>query len=137
MDNVYVLTNRKDTTMTNETNKLQELMAQCYGTEQYYRDQLLSYRYTDGVKTFAMNAGNGAYWFLQEVNGMIVDNEIRKTEDNLTTIHLKVKDERADIIMFNNNHEYIKHIGYTDCPEGDWLFFYFTDNNVLIWCDEY
>jgi hypothetical protein len=124
--------------MTRETAELQDIMAQCYGTEHYYREKLLlSYLYTDGVKTFAMNAGNGAFWFLQEVNGMIVNNKIRQSDDNLTTIHLKVKDERADIVMFNNDQEYIKHIGYTDCPEGDWLFYYFTSDNVLIWNGEY
>lgn len=123
--------------MTKETAELEEIMAQCYGTENYYREFLLSYLYTDGVKTFAMNAGNGAFWFLQEVNGMIVDNNIRKSDDNLTSIHLKVKDERADIIMENNEQTYTKHIGYTDCPDGDWLFYYFTSDNVLIWNGEY
>lgn len=77
--------------MTRETAELEEIMAQCYGTENYYREFLLSYLYTDGVKTFAMNAGGGAFWFLQEVNGMIVNNKIRQSEDNLTSIHLKVK----------------------------------------------
>lgn len=123
--------------MTNETNELEELMAQCYGTEHYYREFLLSYRYTDGVKTFAMNAGNGAFWFLQEVNGMIVDNKIRQSGDNLTTIHLKVNGGKADIIMENNDNKYTKHISYTDCPDGDWVFYYFTSSNVLIWNGEY
>lgn len=27
------------------------------------------------------------------------------------------------------------HIGYTDCPEGEWKFFY--TNNVFMWKDEY
>lgn len=137
MDNVYVLTNRKDITMTNETNELEELMAQCYGTEHYYKEILLSYRYTDGVKTFAMNAGNGAFWFLQEVNGMIVDNKIRQSDDDLTTIHLKVNGGKADIIMENDDKKYTKHISYTDCPDGDWAFYYFTSSNVLIWNGEY
>lgn len=123
--------------MTNKTAELQNIMAQCYGTEQYYREMLLSYLYTDGVKTFAMNAGNGAFWFLQEVNGMIVDNKIRQSGDDLTTIHLKVKDSKADIIMENNDNKYTKHIGYTDCPDGDWAFYYFTSSNVLIWNGEY
>lgn len=123
--------------MTNETAELQNIMAQCYGAEQYYRDTLLRYLYTDGVKTFAMNAGNGAFWFLQEVNGMIVDNKIRQSGDDFTSIHLKVKNERADIIMENNEKTYTKHIGYTDCPDGDWLFYYFTLDNVLIWNGEY
>lgn len=123
--------------MTRETAELKELMAQCYGTENYYREFLLSYLYTDGVRTFAMNAGNGAFWFLQEVNGMIVDNKIRQSDDNLTSIHLKVKDDKADIIMENDGKTFKKHISYTDCPEGDWLFYYFTSDNVLIWNGEY
>lgn len=123
--------------MTTETAELQNMMAQCYGTEQYYREMLLSYLYTDGVKTFAMNAGEGAFWFLQEVNGMIVDNKIRQSSDDLTSIHLKVKDDKADIIMENDGKTFEKHISYTDCPEGDWAFYYSTSSNVLMWRDEY
>lgn len=123
--------------MTDNTKKLEQIMAQCYGTENYYREMLLSYLYTDGVKTFAMNAGNGAFWFLQEVNGMIVDNKIRQSDDDMTTIHLKVKNGKADIILENNGHKYTKHISYTDCPDGDWVFYYFTNDNLLIWNGEY
>ena len=123
--------------MTTKTAELQNIMAQCYGTEQYYREMLLSYLYTDGVKTFAMNAGEGAFWFLQEVNGMIVDNKIRQSSDDLTSIHLKVKDDKADIIMENDGKTFKKHINYTDCPEGDWAFYYSTSSNVLMWRDEY
>lgn len=123
--------------MTTETAELQNMMAQCYGTEQYYREKLLSYLYTDGVKTFAMNAGNGAFWFLQEVNGMIVDNKIRESEDYFSSIHLISKDGKADIVIKNDNKTFKKHISYTDCPEGDWTFYYVSDQNVLMWCGEY
>lgn len=39
--------------------------------------------------------------------------------------------------MENNNKKYIKHISSTDCPDGDWVFYYFTSDNVLIWSGEY
>ena len=123
--------------MTTDSNKLNEIMAQCYGTENYYREYLLSYLYTDGVKEFAMNAGGGAYWFLQEVNGMIVDNKIRQSDDYLTTIHLIVKNGKADIVMENDDKKYTKHISCTDCPDGDWVFYFDSYQNVLLWHGEY
>jgi len=42
-------------------------LSQFYGTENYYRTNPIFAKdmvHTDGVKYFADNAGNGAYWFL-------------------------------------------------------------------------
>ena len=40
--------------------KLRHIMSYYYGTEKYYENELLEYRYTDGVKAFCENAE--AYW---------------------------------------------------------------------------
>ena len=29
------------------------------------------------------------------------------------------------------------HYSNTDCPDGDWLFYYYVEQDLLIWCDEY
>lgn len=116
-------------------NELKAIMANCYGTEQYYRNPFMKFLFTDGVKTFAENAG--AIWLLQEINGMLVDNKIMQSPDYLTTIKFVVKDDKGDILLKNNKKTFKKHISYTDCPEGEWEFYYDKDANVLMWCGEY
>ena len=37
---------------TIESNKLENIMSYCYGTEHYYKIPQYSFNYTDGVKTF-------------------------------------------------------------------------------------
>ena len=45
--------------------ELSSLLAQCIGTENYYRLNPFHLIYTDGVKVFAENAE--AYWFLNDL----------------------------------------------------------------------
>lgn len=117
------------------TEQLRATMAQCYGTEQYHRDYLLSYIFTDGVLMFAKTAE--CYWFLQEVNGMIVDGKIRESVDELATVTLLVKDDKATITIKTEDKKVEKNIPFTDCPSGKWTFFFYTKQNILIWEDEY
>jgi len=78
-------------------NELQELLQGCYGTESYFKHSLAkSLLYTDGVKTFAENAGGqGAYWFIDMVasNMNLVRYYNEKTQDNFFTIKLEVNNE--------------------------------------------
>ena len=48
--------------------ELQLHLAQFTGTLNWYKNPLLSYRYTDGVKYFAQYAE--CYWLLQEINAL-------------------------------------------------------------------
>ena len=120
--------------------ELEREMAQCYGTECYYRHQLINMMYTDGVKCFALNAGGGAYWFLTDC-GLFVRNAIKnRPDEEMFAVHLVVSDSgKADLIFKDCNDEvvYKKHYAYTDCPEGDWLFYYFVSEKLLIWKGEY
>jgi len=111
---------------------LERIMAQCYGTEKWYRYfPNNNFLYTDGVKTFAENAE--AYWFITEA--FLMCSELPK--DELYEIDLDVKDSKADITLKVARSKIVKkwHIDYTDCPEGHWVFFY-TDH-VFMWHDEY
>ena len=111
---------------------LERIMAQCYGTEKWYRYfPNNNFLYTDGVKTFCENAE--AYWFLTEVFLMCCKLPV----DELYEIDLDVKDSKADITLKVARSKIVKkwHIEYTDCPEGHWVFFY-TDH-VFMWHDEY
>lgn len=120
--------NKGEQMKTPEQLKLENIMGYCYGTEHYYKNQLLPFVYTDGVKTFVENAGGGAFWFLTEV--MILVKDIK----DFASVVLKVKNGKADILVDKNNK---KHIAYTDCPDGDWEFFYEPESKVLMWRGEY
>jgi len=104
-----------------------------YGTENYYKHPLVQqFLYTDGVQYFATEAG--AYWFLD-----IVATEyfpLLKTEGFLS-IQLAVQSGAATITVTDGNDRNLKsrRIDFTDCPEGEYLFF-LTDG-VLMLSSEY
>ena len=112
-----------------DSKELEWIMSNCYGTEKWHRYfPNADFLYTDGVKTFCENAE--AYWFLSEIFLAT-----RGLPDDLYIITLEVKDNSANIKI--NGEKKIKgwHIPFTDCPEGEWKFFY--QNNVFMWKDEY
>lgn len=101
-------------------NNLQLNLCNFSGTTQYYF--IAPYKkllYTDGIKYFMDNAGNGATWFY-----MIIATEILpKLKDDLFFIELKVKDDNsAKIKVFRDKGEpflFKKDIEYTDCPPSE------------------
>lgn len=119
---------KKQQNKTVEQLELETKMAFCYGTEHYYKNNLLPFVYTDGVKTFVENAGGGAFCFLTEVM-ILVKNIVE-----FASIVLKVENGKADILVNKQNK---KHIAYTDCPDGYWEFFYEPEQRILFWNGEY
>ena len=117
-----------------KSEELRENLQQFYGTENYFKNPLLRYQYTDGVKYFAENAG--AYWLLQEINFIYVELlKINKAE--FIGITVNSNNNKADIIADDGNDNILKqkHIGFTDLPEGEWKFFLI--NNILLLPSEY
>lgn len=117
---------KKQQNKTADQLRLENIMANCIGTEHYYNNPVLCYLYTDGVKTFASEAG--AYWFLSELNKYIFKNKL------FTSFKLKVENGKADIYKDDRKE---KHISFTDCPDGEWEFFYEPEANLLMWNGEY
>lgn len=113
---------------TPEQLKLENIMENCYGTEHYYKNIMIPFVYTDGVKTFIENAGGGAVWFLTECMAYTV-----KAKEFIG-ITLRVKDGKGSILVDDKEK---KKIPYTDCPDGDWEFFYEPESKVLMWRGEY
>lgn len=111
---------------TSKQLELEAKMAYCYGTEHYYNSPVLCYLYTDGVKTFAQEAG--AYWFLSELNRFIYG------QKEFCSLSLIVNKSKGDIYKDDKK---VKHIPFTDCPDGEWKFFYEPQANVLMWNMEY
>lgn len=113
------------------TQSFKNSLAQFYGTEQYYFNPLYKWmRYTDGVKYFAENAGNGAYWLLDiigtELHQLTKTHDFINIEFNVTANSGKISADDG-----NDHRIYQKRIDYTDCPEGNYRF-YLTDNVLML-----
>ena len=117
----------------NKTRILERTMANCYGTENYYVARYLAFKYTDGVKTFCETAA--VYWLLDLVNSIVITKP--SMNNDLIVITLIVNDNHEATITFEDSQKVIhkQDIPYTDCPKGEWKFFY--DNNVFFWNGEY
>jgi len=106
---------------------------QFYGTEQYYKHPSFTTSvYTDGVKYFAETAG--AYWFLD-----IVFSEYSSLMNQLgfLSINLFVGVLGANISVTDGDGNKFTgmRIPFTDCPQGEYKFFY--ADNVLMLTTEY
>jgi len=111
--------------------ELKGSLSQFTGSEKWYRHFFnRKFHYTDGVKYFAENAGNGAYWFLD-----IMATEFNKlqAENRFMSVFLNVQDSEAVLELTDGNDGILagKRIEFTDCPEGEWKF-YLIDNVMLL-----
>jgi hypothetical protein len=99
------------------------------GTEYWYRHHFVrGVTYTDGVKYFAEAAG--AWWF---VDDCIIEYAPLMRQHGFLTITLDVANDKAKITVDDGNDNVLatKAIPYTDCPAGQYRF-YFTDNVLLL-----
>ncbi|MBR6412229.1 MAG: hypothetical protein IKS41_03595 [Alphaproteobacteria bacterium] len=116
-----------------QSDNLNTIMANCYGTENYYTNNYLKYNYTDGIKTFCEQAS--AYWLLSLIQGVYT--KYPQMRKDLIAITLMVNDDNTAIITFTDEKGqfYKQRIPYTDCPVGEWKFYF--ENNVFFWNGEY
>jgi hypothetical protein len=108
-----------------------------YGSPTLYRNPLTRLGYTEGVQYFAENAGGGAYWFLDLI--MFEYRKILKREGFLSIV-LTVENNQATIDASDGNGVYFKkrHIEYTDCPSGEYRFYFVGDDTpILMLTSEY
>jgi hypothetical protein len=94
-------------------------------------------RYTDGVLAFAKEAEAG--WLVTDIQVFRKEAIKENPEEYMFSVHLIVKEGKADLIFKDaNGHICFKyHYSNTDFPDGDWLFYYYVNEDLLIWCDEY
>ena len=111
--------------------QLKNNLAQFTGTLNWYKNPLLSYRYTDGVKYFAHNAA--CYWLLQEINALWK----QRGPEEFFDITVISKEHKADIVVEDGNGKTLltHKIPFTDLMEGEWKFY--LTNNVLMLPSEY
>lgn len=115
------------------TQELKAALANYYGSGTFYRHDLnRRMLYTEGAQAFAELAG--AYWFLDIAATELF--ALLKDEDFLTVI-LHVEGTKAKITADDGNGKVLwsRSIDWTDCPEGEWKFFF--TGNVLMLPSEY
>lgn len=131
---------RKESKMSKiSSDELKELLAYATGTENYWTHNLFGRKMliTDGVKLFADKAE--AYWFLDEILLNKTSFMNKAPNEYFFSIILKSKNSRAQILFTDGNGNKVleKRIKFTDCPEGDWKFFYDIESNVMLLPSEY
>lgn len=116
--------------------ELAQKLNYCTGTEHYYRDPLLPFYYTDGVKVFVENAE--ASWFLYDLLTYIK----LFANNYMCVVTLKVENEKAILTIQDDNNKKLAtyNYSYTDCPAGEYRFYMYwkdTEHPVLIYYREY
>lgn len=134
----YIVTTKEGHTLS--TDELRSALSQFTGTEHWHFNRLYKWmKYTDGVVFFALNAGGGAYWFLDIIGTELM--EVAKSEKFLV-INLHVNSDgtatitasdgnESDELEWDDHIKYRRSIESTDCPEGEWTF-YLTDNVLML-----
>lgn len=109
-----------------KADELRRDLAHYYGGDTVYRHIFGLVIYTSGVKHFADAAG--AYWFLDI---LATERAILKEADEFAVVTLTVADSRASIVVTDGGKDgndpktvFSRDISYTDCPPGEWKFFF-------------
>lgn len=120
-----------------KSEELQTIMGNYTGTETYWHNPLMTMRYTDGVKAFVQNAKAG--WLLADICAYKEYAKKANPDEYMFSVKLEVELGEGDLVFKDGNGtiRYIHHYTYTDCPDGDWLFYYYVDEDLLIWNGEY
>jgi len=131
--------------MSITTKQLKQELQHYYGTERYHHINPIcnptNSDFTDGVKAFATKAQ--AYWFLDIVFSELITHKKTKDETFLNILlsvgkkGLSGLENEAWIVVTDGDCKelYKKVIKYTDCPDGDWNFFF--TGSVLMLPSEY
>ena len=111
--------------------ELKAALRQFTGTEEWYFHPLFrKYRYTEGVKFLAGEAG--AYWLLEKILSNQILPEIKG--EGFQLWKLAVDDNKKAVLTCddgNYNIVYTETIDYTDFPLES-ITFYFTDSVLLL-----
>lgn len=124
---------------TASANALLQALRQFTGTEHYYYTPLFrNFRYTDGVRFLANEAG--AYWLIEAILSHQGNPTIRDNPDieDFQVWHLAVREDKtAELQVGDGNGDVItmQTLEYTDFPMSDIILF--LQNRVLMLPNEY
>lgn len=115
--------------MTTDANQLRADLAQFYGSETVYRYAMnRNVLYTEGFHHFINNAGGGAHWLLDILG---TEPAILKEACDFAVVTFTVADGKGDIHVTDGGKDgndpktvFLRRIEFTDCPDGEWKFFY-------------
>ncbi|MFA7253935.1 MAG: DUF6876 family protein [Patescibacteria group bacterium] len=111
--------------------ELKAALRQFTGTEEWYYHPLFKkYRYTEGVRFIAGEAG--AYWLLEKILSNQILPELKG--EGFQLWKLKVEDNKTALLTCDNGNGdivYQETIDYTDFSL-DKISFYFTDSVLLL-----
>jgi len=117
------------------SHNLRGLLAQHIGSQQKFRHFASRAHYTEGVRHFAEQAG--AFWLLD-----IIMTEPKILEgmrrEGFIVIALNVKEGKGSLTARRDTdcpNLFERFIAYTDCPEGEWRFYF--SNDMLMLPSEY
>ena len=118
--------------MTMNEAQLKAALKQFTGTENWYQHPLFrAYKYTDGVKYLAGEAG--AYWLLDRIFGLQYESEKIQGEP-FQVWDLKVHDDKTATLTCTDGNDGPVHqetISFTDFPISI-IRFYLTDQVLLL-----
>lgn len=80
------------------------------------------FKFSDGVQELA---GHGCYWLLDILATELVEHFRNRPDDVLIIVKVVVKDDAAVITASARDDDpapWVRSIGYTDMPEGEWSF---------------
>lgn len=121
----------------NDASQLRAALAHCTGSSQWFRHPFSRCTYTEGVQAFAQNAGGGAYWLLDILlTEPAILRAVQAHGIVFPTLH--VVDGKATITVIRDTGEaplFERRLTYTDCPDGEWRFYFAGD--VLMLPSEY
>ena len=83
---------------TIKSTELENIMSYCYGTENYYKNNLYTFKYTDGAKTFCEKAD--AYWLLDIVAS--ISRHYKQMHEDFIIIDLIVDEDNKASITFED-----------------------------------
>lgn len=120
-----------------KSEELKSIMGNYSGTECYHRMPITNLLVTDGVIGFIKNAG--AMWFVTDVGLFRKQASKKNPDESMFSVHLISKNNKANIVFMDGDDKIClkKNYSYTNCPEGDWIFYYFPLESLLIWNGEY
>lgn len=119
----------------NEDKFIQAYVASRNGTDNFYFNRLYpKFFYSDGVKECAEA---GCYWLVDTL-GTELPAEFKKRSDYSCSISVVVDEDAQCTItgsFFDGDPDpYIKHIEYTDMPQGTWNFYVTVEEGGIFRC---
>lgn len=102
-----------------DATELKQNLSEFIGTLHYHKLGYFPVLATDGVAYFCEKAK--AYWLFDDMSAVAM----QKQNEEFIVVTAKSKNEKCNVVYDdgNDNKIFEQHYGYTDLPEGEWMFY--------------